>query len=285
MRCRFLVVLTMAAAAALFSAGVAWAAADAGQVLTFNGNCFVETGGQRTQLKMGATIHVGDVIDVPDGAKLKLRMVDGSVLALGSGTHMTIKAYSASGGKRDAQVQISTGIIRSVVAKMTQPSSFEVDSATGVAAARSTDYFVEATPDKTTVAVLDGSVKFAARTPSGATEAGGVLIPPRSGSEIDSGPPPAAAPGAKPAAAPRRLEPTPAVAYTQAQFDDLINRTSVAFGFCQCIADTTHIAASCETSVDACKTKCGGKLYAYVPNARQSCKADYADVVVEGHAN
>ncbi|MGH7092195.1 MAG: FecR family protein [Stellaceae bacterium] len=284
MRCRFLVALAIATVAALFSAGAAWAA-DAGQVLTFNGNCFAETGGQRAQLKMGDTVHVGDVIDVPDGAKLKLRMVDGSVLALGSGTHMTIKAYSASGGKRDAQVQIDTGLIRSVVAKMTQPSSFEVDTATGVAAARSTDYFVEATPDKTTVAVLDGSVKFAARTPSGATETGGVLIPPRSGSEIDSGPPPAAAPGAKRPPAPRRLEPTPVVAYTQVQFDDLINRTSVAFGFCQCIADTTHIAASCETSVDACQAKCGGKLYAFIPNARQSCKADYADVVVEGHAN
>ena len=63
-------------------------------MLTFNGDCFVVAGDQRTTLKMGDPVHIGDVIDVPEGAKLKLRMADGSVLALASGTHMTIQSYT-----------------------------------------------------------------------------------------------------------------------------------------------------------------------------------------------
>lgn len=271
MRGRLFAVLSIVAAT-LVSGSAAWAE-DAGKVLIFNGNCFDESGGQRTQLKMGDTIHVGDVIDVPEGAKLKLRMIDGSVLALASGSRMTIKAYSVSGGKRDARLQLGAGLIRSIVAKVDQPSTFEIGTATSVAAVRSTDWFVEATPDRTTVAVLNGSVAFAAAAPNGAAEPGGVVIPPDSGSEIDSNPPPPPGSTAKPGPAPR-LKPTPVVAWTKAQFAALIERTTVAFGLCQCIADTTHLATSCETSVDACKSKCGGTYYSYIPDAMQSCKAE-----------
>jgi len=71
---------------------------------------------------------------------------------------------------------------------------------------------------------------------------------------------------------------------TQAAFDALIDRTSVAFGWCQCIADTTRIRASCESSVDNCKTACGGGKYAFIPKARLSCVGSYADVPVPGQA-
>jgi len=281
--------LVLAAILSLGGARPGLAAADAGEVLTFNGDCFVGASNQRTVLKMGDTVHVGDVIEIPDGAKLKLRMADGSVLALASGTHMTIQTYDvdAAGDKRDAKLSLDTGLVRAVVAKVSQPSNFEVDTATGVAAARSTDWFVEADPDRTTVAVLDGSVSFGARDARGGPVAGSVLIPAESGSEIDaspsaSAPTAAAKPGAPPVAAPppRRLMPTPVVRWTSEQFDRLIDRTSVGFGWCQCIADTTVIHAECQTSVDGCKAVCAGNTSSFIPNARQSCAGFYADVIV-----
>jgi hypothetical protein len=288
--------LAFAAVLALGFTGTARAADNAGEVLTFNGDCFVVAGDQRTPLKMGDTIRVGDVIDVPEGAKLKLRMVDGSVLALASGTRMTIQSYtmSTNGQQRDARLGLDTGLLHAVVSTMSQPSNFEVDTATGVAAARSTDWFVDDSPDRMAVGVLDGDVSFAARDPKSGAITGTVNIPPDSGSEIDTpeaSPPPAAAaaplpPGAKAkpvaAAPPRRIAPTPVVRWTPQQFDTLIERTSVRFGWCQCVTDTTGIHGRCVTGVGGCKAACagGGNISAYVPNARFSCARYYADVSV-----
>ena len=60
--------------------GTASAAPPAGEVLALFGQCFVETGGRRTLLKLGDPVHIGDTVDVAAGAKLKLRMNDGSVI-------------------------------------------------------------------------------------------------------------------------------------------------------------------------------------------------------------
>jgi hypothetical protein len=276
--------LAFAAALSLFG-GTASAAADAGEVLTFNNDCFVVAADQRTALKIGDRVHVGDAIEVPSGAKLKLRMNDGSVLALASGTHLTIAAYGTDpAGQRDVKLGLGSGLLRAIVAKVSQPSVFEVDTATSVAAVRATDWFIETGADQTTVDVLAGSVSFSVLDAKGNAAAGGVTIPARSGSELTIPATPAtqAQTGKKRPSQQPRPEPSPPV--TQAAFDALIDRTSVAFGWCQCIADTTRIRASCESSVDNCKTACGGGEYAFIPKARLSCARSYADVPVPGQA-
>lgn len=269
-------------------------AADAGEVLTFNGDCYVTAaGGQRTALKMGDPVHVGDVLDVPQGAKLKLRMADGSILSLASGTHLTIQSYTVdpATNKRDAKLSLDTGLIRAVVAKVSEPSTFEVDTATSVAAARSTDWFDQTDPDNTRVGVLEGSVEFAALGAKGQPAAGGVVIAGGEGSTIASAP--TAAPPAAPAAGTKagahraapapKLAPTPPKPWTKAQFDQLVDLTSVSFGWCQCIGDTTGIHATCQSSVDNCKASCGNGLYSYIPDARQSCGKYYGEAPVPGH--
>jgi hypothetical protein len=46
-----------------------WAfATDAGQVLTYNGDCYVIADGKRNKLNMGDVVHVGDVSEVPGNA-------------------------------------------------------------------------------------------------------------------------------------------------------------------------------------------------------------------------
>jgi hypothetical protein len=182
------------------------AAQSVGAVLAMGGQCFVEAGGQRTPLKIGDPVHVGDSVDVPEGAKLKLRMADGSVIAAASGSHLTIDRYALGGEeKRDAKLDLASGLLRAVVAAVGDPQKFEVSTATGVAAVRSTDWFIEAKPGSAQVGVLAGEVEF-----SSIASGKSVDIPARWGSRIEAG-----------------RDPVPARVWTNAEFDAVIARTNV----------------------------------------------------------
>jgi len=192
-----------------FLPGMARAAeAAVGEVLVFGGQPFVEAGGARHALAVGEAVHVGDTLDVPAGAKLKLRMADGSVLALASGSRLTIQTYAVGGGaaQRDAKLSLATGLLHAVVASFAAPSHFEVDTAAGVAAVRGTDWFIEAEPKGgTQVGVLTGKVSLA----SAATERS-VSIPARWGARVEAG-----------------MDPVPARVWAQSEFDAVIARTDV----------------------------------------------------------
>jgi hypothetical protein len=145
--------------------------------------------------------------------------------------------------------------VRAVVSKMAQQSTFEVSTATGVAAARSTDWFVEYRPATTSteVSVLDGTVAFSDVGTLGG--AGTVLIPPMSGSDIVGKRPPTA------------VHPR-----SQADFTWLIFQTDVRLGLCECMGQPpVTIKASCLDNADICKGECAGAPYSFIPNARETC--------------
>src|SRR6202035_1223755 len=85
----------------------------------------------------GTVIHVAQpalsqqIAELPAGARLKLRMGDGSVISLTSGSRMTIHTFGidAGGQKRDAKLILTNGLLRAVVSPVSQPSIFEVDFA------------------------------------------------------------------------------------------------------------------------------------------------------------
>jgi hypothetical protein len=163
---------------------LAGAAASAGSVVGLNGQCLIERGGGSTPLKLGDPISVSDTVDVPPDGKLKLRMEDGSVISLASGTKMTIAAYQtdAGGQRQTAQLSLTQGLLRAVVSPVNHPSTFEVSTAVGTAAVRSTDWFVEAKPGSAQVGVLAGSVVLR----SGATGRE-VTVPARWGARLEAG--------------------------------------------------------------------------------------------------
>jgi hypothetical protein len=180
----------------------------AGSVVGLSGQIIVDRGGQRYALKIGDQVYTEDGFQVPAGAKLKLRMSDGSILSLAPDTTLRIDAYALDGyGRRQsAGVSIGQGLLRAVTAPGGQPGSFEVNTAVGTSGARSTDWFVEAAPGYEQVAVLNGSVSLASRTTGRS-----VLIPPGSGSRLDAG-----------------RDPTPPRAVSPAEFAALIARTEGA---------------------------------------------------------
>jgi hypothetical protein len=183
------------------------AAAQAGEVLALSGQCFVETAGQRNPLKPGDAVHVGDTLDVTAGAKLKLLMSDGSVIAVASDSRVKITEYRVGEGgeSRDATLSLGQGLLRAVVSTLKGPPHFEVDTATGVAAVRSTDWFIEAKPGSTQVGVLGGRVSLKS-TATGQE----IVIPARWGARVEAG-----------------RDPVPARVWTEAEFADFMQRTNL----------------------------------------------------------
>lgn len=182
-------------------------AAPAGSVVGLSGECFVTSGGSRAALRLGQPVQVGDTVDVSPQGKLKLRMADGSVVSVAPGTRMTIAAYGvdAAGQRQDAQLSLGQGLLRAVVAPTARPARFEVETAVGTAAVRSTDWFVEAAGGTMQVGVLTGSVVMK----SAATRRG-VAIPARWGARLETG-----------------RDPVPARVWSQAEFDSVIARTEL----------------------------------------------------------
>jgi hypothetical protein len=187
--------------------GTASAAPSAGEVLALLGQCFVETDGRRTPLKLGDPVHIGDTVEVAAGAKLKLRMNDGSVIALAAGGRLTIADYRVGDGgqSRDATLSLGEGLLRAVVPTLKGAPHFEVDTATSVAAVRSTDWFIDARPGSTQVGVLEGRVSL--RSVATGRE---IVIPARWGARVEAG-----------------RDPVPARVWTEAEFDDFIGRTNL----------------------------------------------------------
>ena len=205
MRSKFVAVAILVLLAAPL--GAAAATSQAGRVLALFGPCFVEAGGQKTALNSGDAVHVGDTVDVGAGGKLKLRMADGSIIAVASNSRLTIKNYEAGGkgAAREAALELAHGLLRAVVSPLEGRSHFEVDTATGVAAVRSTDWFIEARAGSTQIGVLKGRVSLESVATGKA-----VLIPARWGARVYAG-----------------RDPTPPRAWSKAEFADVIRRTNL----------------------------------------------------------
>ncbi len=95
--------------------------------------------------------------------------------------------------------------MRAVVASVSQPARFEVSTAIGVAAVRSTDLFVRALPGSIQVGVLKGTVSLDSRATNRS-----VTIPARWGARVEAG-----------------MDPVPARVWTPEEFDDVIQRTTL----------------------------------------------------------
>jgi hypothetical protein len=181
---------------------------EAGTVVGVAGQCLIDRGGQQLALTLNSAIDVGDVIDIPADGKVKLRMNDGSILSLAPQTNLTVTTYTVNpqGQRQGVVLTLGSGLLRAVVALGQQPSSFEVQTATGSAGVRATDWFIEANSAGTGVAVLRGSVDLKTTAASG----GEVLINAGQSSSITAG-----------------TNPTPPAAMSTADFNSLIGKVQI----------------------------------------------------------
>jgi hypothetical protein len=179
-----------------------------GKVAAVVGQSFTEAQGKRTALKPGDDVAVGKPIDVPAGAKLQMRMRDGTTLAVASETHMTITECEtdAAGQRQDTKISLAQGLVRATVAPAGPQSVFQVASASGTAAANGADCFIEAKPDGLQVGVLAGSAVIAC-----VGSARAETIPARWGARVEAG-----------------RDPVPPRVWSPAEFAAVTARTNVS---------------------------------------------------------
>lgn len=207
MRRREIILAAGSAAIMRRSTPPAFADTSAAIVVGLVGNCGVVRGGRTTALKLGDLVATSDEVEVPADGKLKLRMSEGSILSLAGGTRISIVVYQTdpAGQRQNAQITLGQGLLRAVVAPVSQPAIFEVGTAVGTAAVRSTDWFIETEPGFAQVGVLSGVVVLRSAATGRA-----VTIPARWGTRLEAG-----------------RDPVEARVWTPEEFQAVILRTNV----------------------------------------------------------
>lgn len=132
------------------------AAMPAGTVIGVSGSC---TDHGRV-LNRGDAVQIGDTLNVPAGANLKLQMTDGSVISVAPDSSLSLASYSIDGSGRNVRLRLAGGALRAQVTSTTGPSTFEVSTAAGTASvgSASADWFIKAEIDSAQVGVLAGTV-------------------------------------------------------------------------------------------------------------------------------
>lgn len=159
--------LTMLAAPPLGAEEAAPAAADgpapSGHVTAANGPVRVLHAGKVEFETLGVKdpVFVGDRVKTLGGGRVRILLIDDSLVTLGENSELKIQKVEVSGAKRKTLLSVITGKVRAVVSKFFKDvdSSFQVEGSTAVAGVRGTDFIVIA-PDKdhTEVVVLEGEV-------------------------------------------------------------------------------------------------------------------------------
>jgi hypothetical protein len=177
------------------------AAMPAGTVIGVSGSC---TDHGRV-LNRGDAVQIGDTLNVPASANLKLQMADGSVISIAPDSSISVKSYSIDGSGRNVRLRLMGGALRAQVTSVTGPSTFEVSTAGGTASVGSApaDWFIKAQVDSAQVGVLAGTVDL-----TSIVTGQSVSVPAHWGTRLEAG-----------------LDPVLPRLWAQAEFDVVIHLT------------------------------------------------------------
>jgi hypothetical protein len=148
----------------LLGASTAWpqAKASIGKVTALEGKAMVLRQGRLAPQPLAhqAGISQEDIIQTDVASKVKITLIDATVISLGEQSRLELKefVYAAQQQTRTARLTIAVGIFRAIVKKLIPQSSFEVSTPTAIAAIRGTDFMGEVKPDSTTIVVSEGAV-------------------------------------------------------------------------------------------------------------------------------
>jgi hypothetical protein len=120
--------------------------------------------GAKNKLAVNSTVYENDTIETSDGAKLELKMKDGSVVRLGPKSKLQLQsAYFGPGGEKKFSAKRLVGKVWSKVSGLLGgESKFEVETDNAVAGVRGTTFRVDASTDKSVlVRVYAGAVAMA----------------------------------------------------------------------------------------------------------------------------
>lgn len=161
-RWMFLTCLALALSPRLHAISDAESAAEsvAATVITFEGRCELVDNGHATALALGQLLGPGDAVRTGEDGSLQLALADGSSLALGPNTELTLKELGPGGESSRTTLQLLRGLMNAMVEKLSPSGSFEILSANAVVAVKGTDFEVQADGDDTSVTVNEGVVQL-----------------------------------------------------------------------------------------------------------------------------
>jgi ferric-dicitrate binding protein FerR (iron transport regulator) len=113
--------------------------------------------GEASPLSLHDSIDWQDVVQTLNTGRVRISLLDGSVLNIGARSVMRIIEHNPQ--TQQTQVELTLGKMRSQVVKLTKPgSSFEVKTQTAVIGVVGTIFVVEAAHDSTKVTCIEGEV-------------------------------------------------------------------------------------------------------------------------------
>ena len=134
------------------------AAEAVGIVTAIKGNAIIKRGSEMLTAKLKGEVFVDDTISVAEFSRMKIKFTDDSVLTLYQNSSLNVKEYmyKNDGTKGRSVYRLIDGKLKSLVGK----TNFEVHTATSVAAARGTHFFLQCTATDCLLAVFEGTVGF-----------------------------------------------------------------------------------------------------------------------------
>ncbi len=145
----------------LITCGFAQAAdpTPSGEVTSLKGWATIGQNGESVRLYRGASVIVGDRLQTGKGARLKLRMIDGTVVTLGENTEFIVREYEVSDTNGVGLLELTRGFFRAVTGKITklQTHSFRVKTPLAVVGVRGTDFWGEQSSKRLRIALLGGT--------------------------------------------------------------------------------------------------------------------------------
>jgi hypothetical protein len=148
----FCLAISMASAPAL--------AAPVAQVIRLSGEVEVSRGNATGTLQLGAALEPGDVITTTATGRVRLQLIDGSTINLGSQSALTVAdvVSDGPGTERQIELELAQGALRATAAPATPKSRFEIRTPLAVTAVRGTEWGILSDAEKSDVIILSGRV-------------------------------------------------------------------------------------------------------------------------------
>jgi hypothetical protein len=159
MTAMFLRELAWGMLALLTSTALAWADPVA-QVIKLSGTVAVTRDNMTGPLVLGAALEPGDKLTTDAGSRVRLQLIDGSVINLGSASELSIEDVVSQGPGTERQIGLDLwiGALRAFAAPATSDSRFEIRTPKAVTAVRGTEWGILASVVQSDVLVLTGRV-------------------------------------------------------------------------------------------------------------------------------
>jgi hypothetical protein len=132
-----------------------------GQISVSVGTARLERGDKSEPLVVGALVYPTDRLVTGPEARVRVKFGDGSVLIVGANTRVEVDTYAPVATEAPVAriLRLLGGIVRAQAPTSGDDRGFEIRTRMAVASVRSTEWIVQATVEKTSVFVIEGSVE------------------------------------------------------------------------------------------------------------------------------